>query len=92
MRYDNDIEFKELKKEKMRELAKIRLQNPEYKARHNNLMKERYRNDTEYRVRIQTNALNRARNPEIKEQSNQRKRLEYAIGKDNADFINTIIH
>ncbi len=92
MRYDNDIEFKELKKEKMRELAKIRLQNPEYKARHNNLMKERYRNDTEYRVRIQTNALNRARNPEIKEQSNQRKRLEYAIGKDNADLINTIIH
>ena len=85
-----DEDFRQQKIIKMRERARIRLQDPEYRAKISYKRRMMYKNDVEYRNKTKENALSRLNNnPEIKDKINQEKRIKYAIGKAKANANTT---
>jgi hypothetical protein len=82
-RYDNDEEYKQRKIIQMRERAKIKSLDPEYRAKQSQKKREMYNKDAEYRNKIKQSTMNRLqkKNPQLKEKINQQKRLEYALDK-----------
>ena len=90
-----DEDFRQQKIIKMRERARIRLQDPEYRAKISYNRRIMYKNDVEYRNKAKENALSRLNNnPEIKDKINQEKRNQYAIGKakTNAETIKSTVY
>lgn len=82
-RYDNDEEYKQQKIIQMRERARIKSLDPEYRAKLSQKKRELYNKDAEYRNKIKQLTLDRLqKNPELKEKINQKKRLEYALDKE----------
>ena len=81
-RYDNDEEYKQRKIIQMRERAKIKSLDPEYRAKQSQKKREMYNKDAEYRNKIKQSTMDRLqKNPQLKEKINQQKRLEYALDK-----------